>query len=210
MLMREGSGSSQIDHVVVSRYGVFVIETKNYTGKIYGSENAEYWTEYFNWYSRSRFRRGLHSQSYKFYNPIRQNHGHIRALRNVLKHYGNIPYYSVIVFSDEAEFKLVVDDAIITTWRHLRRDIMRVSEVALDDNQVYAIYQTIQGARAIGTKEEVKSHVSSAKATQAIKADQIRSGICPHCGGKLLLRHGPYGRFYGCSNYPRCKFKLNS
>ena len=43
--IRSGGRSVQIDHVVISRYGVFVIETKNYKGWVYGSENAEYWTQ---------------------------------------------------------------------------------------------------------------------------------------------------------------------
>ena len=37
--------------------------------------------------------------------------------------------------------------------------------------------------------------------------DEVSSGICPRCKGKLILRDGPYGKFYGCANYPQCKFK---
>ncbi|WP_411197804.1 topoisomerase DNA-binding C4 zinc finger domain-containing protein [Segatella copri] len=37
----------------------------------------------------------------------------------------------------------------------------------------------------------------------------IRQGVCPQCGGQLVLRKGRYGSFYGCSNYPKCKFTLN-
>ena len=44
--LREGGRSTQIDHVVVSPYGIFVIETKNYKGWIYGRRRAEYWTQY--------------------------------------------------------------------------------------------------------------------------------------------------------------------
>lgn len=33
-----------------------------------------------------------------------------------------------------------------------------------------------------------------------------RAGICPQCGGNLVLRNGKYGSFYGCSHYPTCKF----
>lgn len=209
MIQQRGGGSTQIDHVVVSRYGIFVIETKNYTGKIYGSEGSEYWTEYFTWYSRSRFRRGLHSESYRFYNPMRQNMGHIRALRSILYKYGTIPYYSVIVFSNDAEFKIMLEQGIVTNWENLNRAIMRVSNVVMDDEQVQAIIRTIEAARFEGTKEEVRSHVESVKATQATKNAKISSGVCPHCGGTIVLREGPYGRFYGCSNYPRCKFKMN-
>lgn len=61
-------GSSQIDHLVVSVYGIFVIETKNYNGWIYGGEHAEYWTQ------------NICGNKYQLYNPILQNAGHVRAL----------------------------------------------------------------------------------------------------------------------------------
>lgn len=43
----DGDGLTQVDHVVVSPYGIFVIETKNYTGWIYGSEHQAKWTQTF-------------------------------------------------------------------------------------------------------------------------------------------------------------------
>ena len=39
---------------------------------------------------------------------------------------------------------------------------------------------------------------------------EIRSGICPRCKGKLVLKEGKYGKFYGCSNYPYCKFTIKN
>lgn len=65
--------STQIDHIVVSPYGVFVIETKGYKGWILGGENSEYWTQV------------LYKNKYQLYNPIRQNEGHVRFLRQLLK-----------------------------------------------------------------------------------------------------------------------------
>ena len=60
--------SSQIDHIVVSPYGIFVIETKGYKGWIYGGENAQYWTQ------------NIFGKKYQLYNPILQNQGHVKAL----------------------------------------------------------------------------------------------------------------------------------
>ena len=62
-------GTSQIDHVVVSSKGIFVLETKNYTGWIFGSENSQNWTQV------------IYKRKEKFYNPIWQNFGHIQALK---------------------------------------------------------------------------------------------------------------------------------
>ena len=51
-----------------------------------------------------------------------------------------------------------------------------------------------------------KEHIENIKKTQV----EIKQGICPRCGGKLVERNGQYGTFYGCSNYPRCKFILKN
>lgn len=45
LLQTSSGGTTQIDHVVISEYGIFVIETKFYKGWIYGGENSEYWTQ---------------------------------------------------------------------------------------------------------------------------------------------------------------------
>ena len=44
VILKTPKGTTQIDHIVVSRYGVFAIETKNYRGEIYGDDKREYWT----------------------------------------------------------------------------------------------------------------------------------------------------------------------
>lgn len=33
--------------------------------------------------------------------------------------------------------------------------------------------------------------------------------VCPKCGGELFKRRGRFGEFYGCSNYPGCRFTRN-
>ena len=109
LLFESNGRSTQIDHIVVSPYGVFVIETKGYKGWILGGENSEYWTQV------------IFKSKHQFYNPIKQN---------------------------------------------------------------------------------VKDRQYRAKSL-------IRQGVCPQCGGQLVLRNGRYGSFYGCSNFPKCKFTLN-
>jgi len=63
---------SQIDHVVISKYGVFVIETKNYSGWIFGGENSFEWTQV------------IYKNKFKLYNPLRQNLGHVKAIKGNL------------------------------------------------------------------------------------------------------------------------------
>jgi hypothetical protein len=88
-------GSSQIDHIVVSIYGVFVIETKNYSGWIHGNENSEYWTQTI-YRTKTRFR-----------NPIKQNWAHVYALKEVLSDFGRVVYHPIVVFAGSGELKNV-------------------------------------------------------------------------------------------------------
>ncbi len=73
MIVNEGK-SSQIDHLIIARTGIFVIETKNYAGRIYGQENQHDWTQVLS-YGKVKN---------KFYNPILQNKTHIYALSQII------------------------------------------------------------------------------------------------------------------------------
>lgn len=86
-------GSTQIDHVIVSVHGIFVIETKNYKGWIYGSENQRQWTQVF-----------PNGSKFKFQNPLRQNYLHIKTLSDLLGL--ELRYFhSMIAFIGECELK---------------------------------------------------------------------------------------------------------
>ena len=88
----DGNGSTQIDHVVVSPFGIFVIETKNSKGWIFGSEGHPKWSQQID-----------HRKS-TFQNPLRQNLLHVRALMNLL----GLPenrFHPVVVFIGDCEFK---------------------------------------------------------------------------------------------------------
>jgi hypothetical protein len=78
--------STQIDHIVVSTYGIFCIETKNHKGSIYGSSKSKYWKQY------------IYSHQYSLYNPLWQNYGHIKALEKILTLRLHAPIESLIAF----------------------------------------------------------------------------------------------------------------
>ena len=97
MLPTVDGATTQIDHVVVSRYGIFVIETKNYSGWIFGGENQRTWTQSF------RGGRWSGPQKFPFQNPIRQNWRHIYTMADCLE----LPrryFYNVVAFCGEGEF----------------------------------------------------------------------------------------------------------
>jgi len=90
--INDSKGSTQIDLVVLSQYGIFVIEVKNFNGWIFGNERDRYWTQV------------LYSKKNKFYNPLRQNYRHIKALAELLKVDGNA-IHSIVFFIGDIEFK---------------------------------------------------------------------------------------------------------
>ena len=88
-----GKETTQIDHVVISTKGIFVIETKHYSGWIFGDKNSKVWTQ------------TIFKKKSKFQNPIRQNYKHVKALQDLFDFMPTEYVYSMIVFTGEAEFK---------------------------------------------------------------------------------------------------------
>ena len=90
----EQSGTTQIDHILLSPYGIFIIETKNYKGWIFGSERQKLWTQ------------KIFKKSYKFQNPLHQNYKHQKVLEQVLADIITPEYlHSIVVFMPDCEFK---------------------------------------------------------------------------------------------------------
>jgi restriction system protein len=92
VILQARNGTTQIDHVVVSTYGLFVIETKNMDGWIFGSAEQEMWTKQ------------LFRKKFKFQNPLRQNYRHTRCLAEFL----NLDHdllHSVVFFIGNVELE---------------------------------------------------------------------------------------------------------
>ena len=96
--------------------GLFVIESKNYSGWIFGNENNKQWTQ-----TLPVGRRRSHKE--RFYNPIMQNATHIRAIRKYID--DTIPVYSAIAFSNKCTLKNVTvkSSVILTYYSDLQKDI---------------------------------------------------------------------------------------
>ncbi|MCU4437198.1 NERD domain-containing protein [Acinetobacter bereziniae] len=93
-LLDEQNQTTQIDHILLSPFGIFVIETKNYKGWIFGSERQKNWTQ------------KIYKKSYKFQNPLHQNYKHQKVLEYVLADIVDADQiHSVIVFMPDCEFK---------------------------------------------------------------------------------------------------------
>ena len=204
-LPKADGGTSEVDVLLVCNKGIFVFESKNFAGWIFGDDEHKYWTVSLyagrNWLGFKR------TEKYKFYNPIWQNNSHIRNLRRVLG--DKIPITSIIVFSDRSEFKSVTNnsDAIIMHTSELKRYLSRIKSSYTDvltADQVQNIYNQLLNYKDVDG-EKKSSHI-------AYVTGQLQNPtICPRCGGKLVLRTAKKGehvgeQFYGCSNFPKCRF----
>ena len=194
LLLRTSSGSTtQIDHVVISQYGIFVIETKFYKGWIYGGENSEFWTQ------------NIYGNKYTLRNPILQNAGHVRALRQLLKDYGDIPFIPIVAFSRQATLGVSSGTPVIY-WNQIRKVIGQFKEKRIAPDALTGIYNKLIESNIPDSKESRREHIRNVRSYEDRRNIAVASGKCPRCGGNLVLRHSKYGSFYGCSNYPRCKF----
>ena len=127
-------GSTQIDHVIVSRYGIFVIETKNYKGWIFGNEKQRQWTQV------------IMGRKYKFQNPLRQNYLHIKTLSDLLELEMSY-FHSMIAFIGECELKTrdELPEHVLTSG--MASYIKKKQDKMLTDEEVKAIVEQIESNR---------------------------------------------------------------
>lgn len=206
---KDNGGTTEIDLLYITRKGVFVIESKNYSGYIFGAETSRDWTVTLyagkNWWGKRKV------EKYHFYNPIWQNSTHIYHLKKYLPE--DVPVFSVIVFSDRCQLKEIDcdrADVVICQQSGLFRELRRIWRrhfSSLTNCEIEDIYEELLPFTMVG--QSVKhQHV------KAIRSQTHHTEICPWCGGELVMRlagSGPHAgeRFYGCSNYPRCKYIRN-
>lgn len=190
IIMDNMGKTHQIDHIEIRENGIFCIETKNYIGLIYGSENQEKWTQVL-----------YNGEKNQFYNPLKQNNSHIYHLSMVLNRKYRLN--SVVVFvqnnADKVHCSNVVNLKDLKDYLKNFDDGTRYTVREMDE-----IYNTLLEANNPQISNKV--HIMNVKKTQ----EEIKKKICPRCGADLVERKGQYGTFYGCSNYPKCTFKLNS
>ncbi len=132
--------TTEIDVLMISRKGLFVFESKNYSGWIFGSENQKYWYQ-----TLPKGRRRSHKES--FYNPIFQNSTHVKYLKSLIE--TTIPIFSVIVFSDRCTLKninLQKSDVYVVNRYNINKLISHIfnnSPDILDNVQIEKIFNDL-------------------------------------------------------------------
>lgn len=255
--------TTEIDVLMISRKGIFVFESKNYSGWIFGTDTQRYW------YQTLPAGRGR-SHKEKFYNPVFQNNTHVKYLKSLIG--DKIPFYSIITFSDRCTLKNVNTNASKVNVINRYKVYSLVSSIynsipddKLTDIQVEEIYnilyprtqvdETIKQQHVANIHNTLNGNIVNNSYDQlptletpinnqieldniSINKDRIENDLniatdikseqyennntinkttkgdklfCPLCGSELVLRKAKRGKyvgesFYGCSNYPKCKY----
>lgn len=188
--------TTQIDHIVVSQYGVFVVETKTYSGWIFGAEKSKEWTQ------------SIYRKKSRFQNPIRQNYRHICALADNLgidKSY----FIGVVAFTGDCTFKTEMPDCVVYSRR--AADYIRSHNMPkIKIEQLNELVSAIAEWQGTVSERQISNHVANLrKRHSAVREGDIPR--CPYCGGEMTLRkrRSDGKPFYGCKSYPKCRGMVN-
>jgi len=201
--LRTADGTTQIDHIIVSLYGVFVIETKNYKGWIFGSEDSKTWTQ------------SIYGQKHTLQNPLHQNYKHVKIIQKLLK-LDEKQMFSVVVFVGESTFKTDMPENVVYPLGLLKY-IKSHTMAIFSQREMWRMVEEIEDAQLAKGFKTNKIHVQNLK-NKLQEREKERSHtntlVCPQCGNKLVLRvakRGPNAgnQFYGCKSYPKCKYTKN-
>lgn len=183
------NGTTQIDHVIVSRFGVFVVEAKNIDGWIFGDAQSSQW---------SVVKPG---RKYRIQNPLHQNYRHVRAIVECLG-VDQSKVHSVVMFWGEGEFKTPMPPNVLREG--YASYIKSFSEVLFTEQEVAEVTETLKSGAMPKSWTTRRAHRTSLESRHA------STTTCPKCGSGLVLRTARTGvhagsRFYGCSGYPKCR-----
>lgn len=154
-LPKEDESTLEIDLVAVSCRGVFVFESKNYDGRIYGNE------KYPNWFQMIRKDVRQAPRKYTFFNPIMQNAMHCRHLARILEE-KDIPIYSYVVFGNRCTLKNIEykkGKAVVCRQYSVAGHI-RKHKRTLNYKRVSDIGQKLEGYGVISYKQKL-AHVQA-------------------------------------------------
>lgn len=229
-LPRDNDDTTEIDVLMLFRSGLYVFESKNYSGWIFGSEKGRTWTQ--------TLPQGRRAHKEHFFNPIMQNNLHIKCLKNLLQD-ETIPVHSIIVFSERCTLKKVAvfsKNVLVINRDQVYETVLDVDSKiisGLTQDKVIELYeklypysQTSMDIRQahidrINSRIEQKNQEKEVTPTQTddqtndeMIAEAEEQTICPKCGAPLILRMAKKGKnagqnFYGCSSFPKCRYIQN-
>jgi len=187
------NGTTQIDHLLVSPFGLFIVETKNKKGWIFGSEDRPKWTQ------------TLYGKKYSFQNPIRQTFRQKKVLSEFLG-LNESKIHSVIYFVGDSKFKTQLPANVIDSrlGRYIKQFVTRII-LPEEINRIVGTLDQHISESSLTTRDHVRS----------LRERHSSTTVCPNCGSNLVKRTAKKGlftksKFFGCASYPRCRFTKNA
>ena len=187
------NGTTQIDHILVSPYGLFIVETKNRKGWIFGSGDEPNWTQ------------SIYGEKYSFQNPLRQAFRQKKVLSEYLELHESV-IHTIIFFVGDCEFKTSLPDNVINS--RLGKYIKQFKDHILIPEEINRIVGKLE-------KHVSESSFTTRDHVRSLRERHSSTTVCPKCGSNLVertARNGPNAgsKFLGCENYPRCRFSKNA
>lgn len=189
LIIPSSNGTAQIDHLIVSEFGLFIVETKNKKGWIFGDENSKKWTQI------------IFKKKYSFQNPLRQ----VFRQKKVLSEYLQLSdkfIIPIIYFNGKCTFKTEMPKNVIQynpgrLIKSYRSVVLNSTDLASIKNKLDSLSENSSLSLSAHLKSLDERHNSFDK--------------CPRCGSALNVKVSNRGKsagqkFLGCTSYPRCKF----
>jgi len=180
------SGYSQIDHIIISPYTIFVIETKNYTGTIYGDVKRPKWSV---------------NGKFPMLNPFHQNYGHIKAIHNLLPQIDMSQFVSMVSFTKRSTFKvneelrkiqsneLIVYDTELSEFIARKINVLKMTmkSVAFSEEQINEMHVVLSSKNVLDPHLRAKhvKQIKSSASSEESKSQQITKAVCHTCGNEV-------------------------
>ena len=183
------NGTTQIDHLIISVYGIFIVETKNKKGWIFGAEKQPKWTQ------------TLYRKKYTFPNPLRQVYRQKKVLTEFLS-LDESCIKTLIYFVGDSEFRTQLPENVIDSG--LGHFIKKFRTELLSKGEVQRLTIKLKNFLSQSTLTK-KNHLES------LRKRHLSDSFCPNCGSRLTMRAARRGpktgqNFLACKNFPRCRF----
>lgn len=181
----------QIDHVVISQFGVFVIETKDYSGIITGGEYDNKWVRHFK-----------NGKKMYYENPIKQNYGHVKCIQELFGLNDN-QVINLVFLTDKSKINIKHNGELTRSSTIINR-IMSYGDVVITNYE--DLYNKMLNANITDINKRNEHILKIRSRLSELEYDTDR---CPKCGSRLIYHENGNNMFLGCERYPDCNYTRN-
>ena len=194
LMFETPTGTTQLDFTIVSAFGIFIVEAKNYTGWIFGDPSRPRWTQSL-----------PGGRKFQFQNPINQNFKHLAVLSDKTGIPQNL-IFPLVAFADGCDFKTEMP-ANVMHFDEVAAYIQRFKSIIIKPEQLTEIMEALLSWDNAIDERKKRDHVQNLKDAHAPASIHDRNVLCPVCGNRMVLRRSKRdgNQFWGCSKYPGCR-----